>query len=72
MAARRSGVPRIIHTYHGFPFHEFQSMPRRQAYVVAERRLGRFTDLALCVGAGVASEAVRRRPTSPERVRTIA
>jgi glycosyltransferase involved in cell wall biosynthesis len=71
MAARRSGVPRIIHTYHGFPFHEFQSMPRRQAYVVTERSLGRLTDLALCVGAGVASEAVRRRLIAPERVRTI-
>ena len=36
-----------------------------------ERRLGRITDLALCVGTAVAVEAVRRRLISPERIRTI-
>jgi glycosyltransferase involved in cell wall biosynthesis len=71
MAARRAGVPRIVHTYHGFPFHEFQSRGRRGAYVAIERRLGRITDVALCVGAGVAVEAVRRGLVAPERIRTI-
>ena len=70
-AARRAGIHRIVHTYHGFPFHEFQSAPRRGAYVAAERRLGRFTDAGLCVGTGVAVEAIRRRLIAPERVRTI-
>ena len=70
-AARRTGVPRIVHTFHGFPFHEFQSMARRQAYVSIERRIGRFTDVALCVGTGVAAEAVRRQLIAPERIRTI-
>jgi len=71
LAARRAAVPRIVHTYHGFPFHEFQSAARRAAYIAIERRLGRFTDLALCVGTGVAVEAVRRGLISPERIRTI-
>jgi glycosyltransferase involved in cell wall biosynthesis len=71
MAARRAAVPRIVHTYHGFPFHEFQSHSRRGAYVAIERRLGRITDVALCVGTGVAVEAVRRRLVAPERIRTI-
>jgi glycosyltransferase involved in cell wall biosynthesis len=60
-----------VHTYHGFPFHEFQSAARRGAYVAIERRLGRITDLALCVGAGVAVEAIRRGLVPPERIRTI-
>ena len=71
MAAHRAAVPRIVHTYHGFPFHEFQSRGRRGAYVAIERRLGRITDVALCVGTGVAVEAVRRRLVAPERIRTI-
>jgi glycosyltransferase involved in cell wall biosynthesis len=71
VAARRGGVPRIVHTYHGFPFHEFQSRARRGAYVAIERRLGRITDVALCVGTGVAVEAIRRGLVAPERVRTI-
>jgi glycosyltransferase involved in cell wall biosynthesis len=71
LAAHRAGVPRVVHTYHGFPFHQFQSPARRAAYVTIERRLGRITDVALCVGAAVAAEAVRRELIAPERVRTI-
>ncbi len=55
----------------GFPFHEFQAAPRRLAYVRIERWLGQITDLALCVGTGVAVEAVRRRLIAPGRIRTI-
>jgi glycosyltransferase involved in cell wall biosynthesis len=71
LAARRAGIGRVVHTYHGFPFHEFQSPLRRRAYIEAERRLGRITDVGLCVGTGVAVEAIRRRLLPPERIRTI-
>ncbi len=71
IAARRAAVPRVVHTYHGFPFHQFQSAPRREAYIRIERRLGRITDLALCVGTGVAAEAVRRELIAPDRVAAI-
>lgn len=71
LAAHRAGVPRIVHTYHGFPFHEFQSPARRSGYVAIERRLGRITDVVLCVGTGVAVEAIRRGLAAPERVRTM-
>lgn len=71
MAASRASVPRIVHTYHGFPFHEFQSRGRRSAYVAIERRLGRVTDVALCVGTGVAVEAVRRGLIAPDRVLSL-
>jgi len=71
LAARRAGTARIVHTYHGFPFHEFQSAARRSAYIQIERRLGRITDVGLCVGTGVAVEAIRRELLPPERVRTI-
>lgn len=70
-AARWVRVPRIVHTFHGFPFHEFQSWARRSAYIQVERQLGRITDSALAVGTAVAAEAVRRRIAAPDRIRTI-
>jgi glycosyltransferase involved in cell wall biosynthesis len=70
-AARRAQVSRIVHTYHGFPFHQFQSRPRRAAYIRIERRVGRFTDVFLAVGPAVAAEAITRGIAPPERVRTI-
>jgi glycosyltransferase involved in cell wall biosynthesis len=70
-AARRARVPWIVHTFHGFPFHEFQSAARRQFYISVERRLAGVTDVTLCVGAGVAAEAVRRRIARPDRIQTI-
>ena len=72
LAAHRVGVPGIVHTLHGFPFHEFQSRIRRHAYIETERRLGRITDQFLAVGAAVAAEAIRLRIAPPERIRTIA
>lgn len=71
IAAHRAATPWVVHTYHGFPFHQFQSVARRHAYVTVERRLGRVTDRALCVGTAVAAEATRRRLVAPDRIRTI-
>ena len=71
LAARDAGVPRVVHTYHGFPFHQFQSRLRRTAYLRIERSLGKITDAFLAVGPAVAAEAIRCRIAAPERVRTI-
>jgi glycosyltransferase involved in cell wall biosynthesis len=71
MAAHRLEIGRIVHTFHGFPFHQFQSWPRRSAYIQVERTVGRYTDVFLAVGPAVAAEAITRRIAPPERVRTI-
>ncbi len=71
LAAERAGTPRVVHTFHGFPFHEFQSPGRRAGYVAIERYLGRRTDVFLAVGGAVAAEAVRRGIAAPDRVRVI-
>ncbi|MDA3626988.1 glycosyltransferase [Saccharopolyspora sp. WRP15-2] len=70
-AAHRAGVGRVVHTFHGFGFHRFQPAYRRRTYIEVERRLGRITDLALCVGTGVSVEALQRGLLPPERIRTI-
>ncbi len=71
LAARRAGVP-AVHTLHGFPFHNFQSRVRRQAYVSIERRLGRMTSQFLAIGGAVAADAIRMGIATPDRVRVIA
>jgi hypothetical protein len=71
LAAERAGTPMVVHTFHGFPFHEFQSRARRGAYVSIERYLSRRTDAFLAVGGAVAAEAIRRGIAVPERVRVI-
>ncbi|MBA2725442.1 MAG: glycosyltransferase, partial [Actinobacteria bacterium] len=72
VAAQRAGLPAVVHSFHGLPFHEFQAPARRKAYIVLERRLGRITDQFLTDGAAVAAEAVRLRIAPPERIRAIA
>ncbi|HXM58284.1 MAG TPA: glycosyltransferase [Candidatus Dormibacteraeota bacterium] len=71
MAAHRMGVPAVVHTFHGFPFHDFQSGLRRRSYIAVERRLGRITDRFLAVGSAVAAEAIRLRLAPADRIRTI-
>ena len=71
VAARLVRTPAVVHTFHGFPFHEFQSQLRRGAYIALERRLARFTDRFLAVGSAVASEAIRRGIAPADRIRVI-
>ena len=71
VAARRVGATRVVHTMHGFPFHEFQRPLTRATYVQIERSLSRITDAYLAIGTGVAVEMIRRGLARPEQIRTI-
>lgn len=71
IAGTRAGVPRIVHTFHGFPFHEFQPRWRRNGYLAIERWLSRRTHAFLAVGSAVAAEAIRRGLAPPDCIRTI-
>lgn len=71
VAARWHRVPAIVHTFHGFPFHPYQSALRRRSYVAIERALGKITDRFLAIGAAVAADAIRLGIAPAERMRTI-
>ncbi|MFC6931561.1 polysaccharide biosynthesis protein [Actinomadura yumaensis] len=65
VAAARAGVPRIVHTWHGFPFNEFQSWPRRRAYIGLERIAAKHTDAFLAIGSETVTTALRLGLASP-------
>jgi|SRR5215213_3000127 len=72
LAARRVGVPTVVHSFHGFPFHAFQPLPVRRGLIAIERRLARITDYFLTDGTAVAADAVRLKIAPPDRIRAIA
>jgi glycosyltransferase involved in cell wall biosynthesis len=71
LAARRVRATRVVHTMHGFPFHQFQPRHTRATYIQIERRMGRMTDVFLAIGTGVAVDLVRLGIARPEQIRTI-
>jgi glycosyltransferase involved in cell wall biosynthesis len=71
VAAHRVGGCAVVHTFHGFPFNEFQPWPVRYTLRRIERRLGKLTDYFVTDGTFTASEAIRLRIAPPERVRAV-
>ncbi len=49
LAAFRAGVPVVIHTVHGWGFHDYQPAPVRALYIGLERRVAPRTDLLIAV-----------------------
>ncbi|MDQ7779819.1 MAG: glycosyltransferase family 4 protein [Planctomycetota bacterium] len=58
LAARAAGVPFVVHTIHGLPFHRAQSEGLNCLAVLAERSVSRCTDLFIAV-----SDAMKRQAT---------
>ena len=59
LAAGLAGVPVIIHTAHGFPFHEGMPWHERLPLVTAERLCGLFTDTLLTQNRGDLEQSER-------------
>ncbi|MEK7232804.1 MAG: glycosyltransferase family 4 protein [Elusimicrobiota bacterium] len=49
LAAALAGVPLVVHTYHGFGFHDRQPLFVKKSYVFLERLCARFTDVFVFV-----------------------
>jgi len=51
LAARMAGVPVIVHTVHGWGFHEHMSAPRRALFILLERVTAHFTNCLITVSS---------------------
>ncbi|MFI5362731.1 MAG: glycosyltransferase family 4 protein [Elusimicrobiota bacterium] len=59
LAAALAGVPVVVHTYHGFGFHDRQNPAVKTAYVFLERLCARFTTRLVYVSRANAEYAQR-------------
>ncbi len=71
LAARREGVPVMIHSIHGFGFGRHQPAPVRLAFVTAERLAARWTTAFVAVSRRNLEEGVRMRLFPASRARLI-
>lgn len=49
LAARICGISIVVHTIHGFAFHEFEKPPRQALFIFLERLAARFADKLITV-----------------------
>jgi glycosyltransferase involved in cell wall biosynthesis len=71
IAARRAGVPRVVHHVHGFAFHDFSPWRQRWIYGRLERLAGAYCDRVVFVNHALRELAVRRGLLPPEKCETI-
>ena len=71
LAARIAGVPIIVHTIHGFAFHEFEKPPRQSLFILLERFAAHFADKLITVSEPLKDWGLRLKIGRPEQYITI-
>jgi glycosyltransferase involved in cell wall biosynthesis len=71
IAARLAGIPKIIHTVHGFPFHDFQHPLVRFFYMKLERFAAKFCDQMVFVNQFERQMAIDKRIVPAVKAFTI-
>ena len=70
-AARLAGVPIILHTIHGLPFHPYESGLNNLLYRKLERRAARWSQRIITVADAMRDQAVAAGVAAPEKFVTI-
>jgi glycosyltransferase involved in cell wall biosynthesis len=71
LAAWVARAPVIVHTFHGFSFHDYMSAKRRFAYLFLERLARPPADAIYAVAPAIAREAVERRLARPGQISVV-
>jgi glycosyltransferase involved in cell wall biosynthesis len=71
IAAKVAGVPIIVHTVHGWSFHEHMSNVRRRLFIVLEKIAAAFTDAMIVVAEPDIEKGLRAGIGLPEQYRLI-
>jgi len=70
-AAKKAGVPRIIHTIHGLAFTASTRKSVNNAYKFLERRTAPITDKIVCVATDMATQSLAANIGRPEQYVTV-
>ncbi len=71
LAAKLTGVPIIIHTFHGHVFHSYFGYLRTKFFLWLERLLAKFTDVIITVGEQQRQEIIGYKIAAPEKVISV-
>ena len=71
LAAKLAGVPVILHTIHGWPFHEYQSILTRTLYIWLERIAAGCSTHLIAVSQATQDKGVQNRIGKPQQYRVI-
>jgi len=71
LAARRAGVPVVVHTVHGWSFNDTQPWPVRATYRALERIAARWTDRLVVVSSRNADVGLAHGIGRPDRYVTV-
>ncbi|HEX3031852.1 MAG TPA: glycosyltransferase family 4 protein [Bacillota bacterium] len=71
LAARQEGIPAILHTVHGFAFHELSSTFQRKLYVRLEKTAARWCDRLITVNEEDRQQALKYHISDPDSVTTV-
>jgi glycosyltransferase involved in cell wall biosynthesis len=71
LAARLSGVPVVIHTFHGHVFRGYFGAAQTQIYLAMERLAARLSDLILTPGERIRTDLLRFQIAPPEKIKVV-
>ncbi len=71
LAAKIAGIPIIVHTIHGFAFHEYERPPRRVLFILLERLAARLCDKLITISEPLKEWGLRLKIGRPEKYVTI-
>jgi glycosyltransferase involved in cell wall biosynthesis len=71
LAAYLSGVPVIIHTYHGHVFRGYFGSLKTSLFILLERMTARFSDMLLTISDTLREDLISFEIAPPERIKVI-
>jgi glycosyltransferase involved in cell wall biosynthesis len=70
-AAWKEGVPAVVHTIHGLPYHAFQSRRKNAIYIAAERFAAKRCHHIVCVADSMRTQSLANGIGRPDQFSTI-